>query len=778
MSLDFSQGGYENLFKDALLHGINLFCGAGFSVEAADCKDSKLPVGVDLLSELKKSFPAIQDYSNLPRACTKITKTDKQSFYSFLEKRFCVKSFNPAYMSLTKIKINNVYTTNIDDLFFKIFEMSENPFHLNDHSIQGDPYNDDLAVHYFPLHGCIRNDQTYVFGATEIASAFSQRGNEKSWKNLAIDAAKHPILFWGWNFDDAGPIEAMYGDENNIDNNPNRWVLLHNPSRETVDYIQSLKFNIILGDTMDMLKYISECVKSKADKIVPSQMDAETVRLLSSYKIPENNNKLTSYPIKKFFLEYTPRWSHIYSHAIPKTTHYKKIADSIASQKNTIVIGIRASGKTTLMMQLLVDYKTSKPKHILVAPSNEQVKTYIKLLNGKQSLLFIDDCFRDTNALISLFNEKNVQVVCFDREFNYECQYHKIQRYSFNVIDVTEILMEDAQSIIDIIPADLKSKNTGTKYFEKDPTILNLLAKNMKPMDFRFMPHFYQNDPIAAETFLMIAYVHSCGTPCSFDMVYSFLGDDNYTWEEMYDILNRTGDLLKDASSWFEQYNLVDSIQDYYQCRSRFLAEKIITSIPIGNQTFAKILMEFTKYVPQYKICLYDKFKRNAYDADFSTRAFPNINDGLKFYELCATKDNSEYIYQQAAIYFSRCGDYKNAFNWIEKAQNLSHYNRFSINSTYAKIYFDVNLHADQEQCKTALNILSDCCKNDKRKSIHFVTFAKCCLAYYKKYKSEEYLESALSFIKEGLDDTNLSLSQKNKYELRNLASELKVCLK
>ena len=101
MALDFSQGGYEHLFRDALLQGINLFCGAGFSVDAVDHKDSKLPVGADLLTELKSIFPIVKDYSNLPRACTKITKTDKQSFYSFLKSRFSVKDFDPAYMSLS-----------------------------------------------------------------------------------------------------------------------------------------------------------------------------------------------------------------------------------------------------------------------------------------------------------------------------------------------------------------------------------------------------------------------------------------------------------------------------------------------------------------------------------------------------------------------------------------------------------------------------------------------------------------------------------------------------
>lgn len=777
MPLDFSQDGYENLFKDALAHGINLFCGAGFSVEAVDHANTKLPVGDGLLAELKELFPMVQTYSNLSRACTKITKTDKQTFYAYLKNRFTVKEFDPAYLSLLKIKIRNIYTTNIDDLFFKIFEQSGKPLYLNDCSVNGESYKDAMSIQYFPLHGCVRNNSNYVFGATEIASAFSQRGNERSWRNLANDAAKHPILFWGWNFEDAGPIEAMYGDENNIDDNISRWVLLRNPSNEMIDYIKSLKFNIIIGDTVEMLEYISKFTEFTTEEETQEQMDEETANLLKFYEIPPNNEKLPSYPLKKYFLEYAPQWSHVYSHNIPKTTNYKKIADSIACGQNIIVMGIRASGKTTLMMQLLVDYETTRLKHMLVAPSIDQVRTYIKLLKGQRSLLFVDDCFRDTNAIIMLFNTSNIQVVCFDRDFNYERQYHKIQMYPFERIDVTEITMEDAQSIIDIIPTDLKRASTGTKYSEKDPTILNLLAKNLKAMNFKFMTHFYQNDAEAAKVFLMIAYVHACGTPCSFDMVYSFLGDDEYTWQEMFGVLDRVGGLIKEASDWFEQYDIMSGLQDYYQCRSRFLAEKIISSIPEGNKVFAEVLMDFTKYVPSYKICAYDKFKRSAYDADFAVRAFQEIEEGMEFYELCAEKDGSEYIYQQAALYFSRSGDYKNAFSWIEKARNLAHYNRFSIDSTYAKIYFDVNLKANQEQAEIALDILSDCCKNDKRKSIHFALFAKCCLAYHEEYGSKEYLTLALTYIDEGLDDKNLSLSQQNKRELHDLYAKLNKCI-
>lgn len=524
-----------------------------------------------------------------------------------------------------------------------------------------------------------------------------------------------------------------------------------------------------------MLAYISEFVKALPvdgeDKEEPT--DDKTIALLKRYQIPLNDKNLPSYPLRKFFLEYTPSWSHIYSGVIPKTTNYKKVNNSIASGSDTIVMGIRGAGKTTLMMHLLVNLSTDKLKHILIAPSIEQAQSYLKALNGKKSILFVDDCFRDTNALISLLRAKNVQVVAFDRDFNYERQFHQIKEFSFCPIDITEITQEDAQNIINIIPTELKRLGGGTKHFDKDPTILNLLAKNLKATNFKFIQDFCKKDWIAAKVFIMIAYVHSCGVPCSFDMVYSFLGDEKYSWPDMYDILDRAGGLIKDASDWFTEYSLEEALQDYYRCRSRYLAEKIIASIPYGSKIFAEVLEEFTTYVPAFKICQYDKFKRSAYDADLVCRAFPDLQKGTKFYELCLEKDGSEYIYQQAAIYFSRNKDYKSAFNWIEKARNLANYNRFSIDSTYAKIYFDVNLSTDQEQCRAALDILSECCKSDKRKSIHFSVFAKCCISYHKEYGGSEYLSMALGFIKEGLDDKNISLSKNNKLELRELQKEL-----
>ncbi len=105
---------------------------------------------------MKKEFQDIANYTKLPKACTKLIQTDKAALYTFLENRFSVKDFSDKYLNLLKINIKNVYTTNIDDLFFELYKKSDKLFYINDRSIKGEVYEDELAINYYPLHGCIR----------------------------------------------------------------------------------------------------------------------------------------------------------------------------------------------------------------------------------------------------------------------------------------------------------------------------------------------------------------------------------------------------------------------------------------------------------------------------------------------------------------------------------------------------------------------------------------------------------------------------------------------
>lgn len=235
--------------------------------------------------------------------------------------------------------------------------------------------------------------------------------------------------------------------------------------------------------------------------------------------------------------------------------------------------------------------------------------------------------------------------------------------------------------------------------------------------------------------------------------------------------------MIKEWSEYLSSFDLMANDQDYYQCRTRIFAEKILESLSKGDSLFANMLMKFVQDVPPYKICQYDKFKRSGYDADYAEKAFPDYEDGKKYYKECIGRDESEYIYQQAAIYFWRMGQKKEAFAWIEKARNMAHYNRFSIESTYAQFYFDANIQSDRVLAERALSILNECCLNDKRKAIHFAAFARRVLEFAQETADElsaEYIQKALAYIDEGLTSSKLALSQKTKWELIGYKTKLK----
>ena len=104
----------------------------------------------------------------------------------------------------------------------------------------------------------------------------------------------------------------------------------------------------------------------------------------------------------------------------------------------------------------------------------------------------------------------------------------------------------------------------------------------------------------------------------------------------------------------------------------------------------------------------------------------------------------------------------------------MTHYNRFSIDSTYAQLYFDANIETEAGQARAALEILGNCCQNDKRRAIHFVAFASRVKLFCQKYPKEAgetYVSLALSCIEEGLSGKGVSF--KNKQQLEQLKRDL-----
>lgn len=754
----------KHTFDKALRNGISLFLGSGFSVLSKDKEGTNLPCGNGLLENLKEKFPKIAAFNDLSKASTVLEKSiEKDEFKEYLTKRFTVKKYDKLYENIANISVKNIFSTNIDDLIFRIWENNDKSQKYINNTLNLGESNDGLAINYFPVHGCVLNqDKGYIFSNIKIASAYTSQ--DGSWESLKLTVSSAPILFWGWSFNDSDIIEAIYSSRGKmVDDNTRKWIVLHNPQEYEIEFYKSLNFSIIIADTEQLLRYFGE---------ITLETEANTagkIRLPKQYLVP-SAIKEASYPVESFFQGDIPRWSYIYSGQIIKTTHYKKIADLIHSEKDVIVIGIPASGKTTLLMQLASEIEVEKPKHILYTPTVEEVERYCKLVGNEKVTVFVDNCLNDYRAMLQLMKKNNIQVVGFERDNRYESIAYRLLEsgVKFELHDVSEVSEQDINRIINSIPRGMYSGKIAKL---NDNTIFEIIRKHTKNpvIADRFakvLVDLYEHDEKALELFLMISYVHSCGVPVSYDMIYSYLEEESY--HKVYSDIKNIGKLIIECYDqdfgFLGDFNLDD--QDYYKCRTRYLAELIIEKVPY-YKVMRSMLNKFVERVPMFKICRYDIFKSSAFDADIVTRYFTKYEDGIEFYKKCLEIEDSAFMYQQIALYASRKRKYSDAFRWIDKAKNCEKRNIFSIRNTHAIILFNANIGKENEDGSViatlhqSLEILKDCYKNDLRKGFHARIFGELVLKFYEVYGYDE-VEKYVDIANEWLDTEMASKSNGN----------------
>lgn len=766
----------KNTFDKVLKTGLSLFLGAGFSVLAKDKQKRNLPCGNDLLEEIKEQFPRVIAFNDLSKVSTVLEKSiEKGNFKNYLTNRFIVEEYDSLYDNLTRINTRNIFSTNIDDLIFKIWDNNnQSKYYINNTLSLGES-NHNWAINYYPVHGCVlNNEKDYIFSNIKIASAYSSQ--DGSWESLKLTVSSSPILFWGWSFNDSDIVEAIYsGREKMVDDNTRKWIVLFEPEEFEIEFYKSLNFSIIIASTSELLEYFGNV------KLENGQNKDNRIKIPSSYVVP-SVVKEASYPVTNFFEGDIPRWSYIFSGQIVKTHYYKKIADSIYGGKNIMVIGVPASGKTTLMMQLASGMDTEKQKHILYTPTIEEVRRYKKLVGKENVIVFVDNCLNDYYAILELACA-NIQVVGFERDNKYESIVHKLieNKFQYELYDISEIDEQDIARIVESIP---KSIYSGKMVSLKDKTIFEAIRKHTKVpvMEERFaiaLREMYTFDSKATELFLMISYVHSCGVPVSYDMIYSYLEEDDY--KKVYDDIKRVGKLITECYnqdfSFLAEVNLDD--QDYYKCRTRYLAELIIQKVP-NYKLMRKMLNRFVEKVPTFKICRYDLFKNAAFDADLVTRYFIDYEQGMEFYNKCLAIEDSAFIYQQIALYASRKRKYSDAFKWIDKAKNCVKSNIFSIRNTHAIILFNANINKENidgsiiATLHHSLEILQDCYKNDLRRGFHARIFGELIIKLYDTYgydEVEKYVETAIEWLQNEMTSKNNGNASINK--MRQIKKEI-----
>lgn len=745
----------ENLFRSNLNSGINLFIGAGFSIEAQNKHGENLLLGEQLAQQLSKKFGAPK--LDLPKVASIIESRDKEGLFDFLVEKFTVKTFDVKYNNLAEVAIKNIFTTNIDDLIFKIFQ-NRKEVYINDTTLQGPSFQDRKAIDYFPLHGCILNkEKPLVFTPLAIASSFSN--NSRLWEDLVKSIERCPTVFWGYGLNDTGVLESLNAVNVNGVARAEKWIVMHEENFDEEEYFKSLGFNIILATNQQLLDFIGNTLtRTYPDPI--SKRGASTFDLLGENFIPTNPANIAVRQIEDFYLGAAPSWSDIFRPDLYKTSHFRTIQNSIYSHKNTIVIGIPGSGKSTLMMQIAAFTEFKGHKILLEHPSFQRAENILKCLGNESAIIFIDNFTDDFNSFDLFNNRPNIKLVGFDREHNFEVISHLLDRDDYTIISVTTLSSSDIQEIYSRIPQRIKSKILKRKASEADelPSLfeflnLNLSLPSINERYNKLMESLEENDPILLEFLLLTSYVHYARTPLSFDMVYSFFSSEITSYKDVYEVRDRLGELLVD-----NPISLIeDDNQDYFSTRSTILSEVIIKQV--DSNVLKRVLNKFIEHLPPYKIVKYSTFKKRGYDKYIAVRAFRDWEEGKEYFERLIREDpKNPFLLQQGALYLSYKQRHTEAFYWIEKAKNMTNDSLLSIRNSHAIILFEANIKKEGQDVRSSLDlsmdILNKCYLEDKRKLYHAKKFAEQAIDYFKRFgddKSIEYLNLARNWVNDEL---------------------------
>lgn len=739
----------RNTLVANLKSGINLFVGAAFSIKAKDANGMYLPTGRDLLSELQEHVG--KGPEDLPRYCTVISRTHRQELYSYLTSRFRVKWYDTCYDNLNQINIKDIFSTNIDDLIPQVIH--KNPIrYINDKRTNG-AILDGKAINYLPLHGNVDSPEDgYVFSTAEIANTFHDNGH--SWQYLMQSIEQCPTLFLGYSVNDASTIQALTSSQTFENARKDMWILLYKQSEEDVEYYRALGFNIIKGDIKEFLDSIPKLLGTSAMR--KKQLGSPIESLLGANLIPKDDRNQIKRPIEDFFRGMPPTWSDIFRNVIHKTSHYKRIQESIFDSKHhTIIVGAPVSGKTTLAMQIGCFIQFDGYKFFLQDLSQSRAEYISKMIGSEKALVIVDN-FTDSEPAFTCFNKcPNVKLVGVDRTVNFGNVSHKFPTSKYEIINVTELSDEDIQSVYNSLPKEVRRDEILHRKRHRydvesiyEFVVQNITEESITNRYKQFIKNLDSNDFDVAEFLVLCAYMNRCRVPLTMDVAYSFYYDLGY--DEVIRIQKKLNDLLREDVN----VNMIEGGIEGYRPRSSHIAEAILRYS--SHETLADVFGNFINEVSKLKVCNYHIFRRWAFDKELMLKAFPKWEDGEKFYKEAFLYDGKNpFVLQQGALYLSDKRQYGKAFDWIDRAIMMTDNRHFSIRNSHAIILFDANYEVNTADAvgllDKSMDILQKCFKDDQRRLFHALTYAKQAIRYYKRLpksdRSMEYLKQARDWL-------------------------------
>ena len=741
----------ENTFLAAINSGFNFFVGSGFSTLAADKQGRPLPIGSQLCNELIDIF-GVPDGLNLAQIATILNSSHKAEFQSYLKERFTVGEFDTRYQVVERLPIRSIFTTNIDNLLHQIYKNGATSY-LNDLDIRGSTFSDRNAIDLITLHGCVLNDsRDLTFDATDLASAFAREPDR--WHCLVQALESAPTLFCGYSLADAGTLNSLHPSSSSGREISDKWIaVLPGTDEGTLQFFRALKFQIIECNISQLLEYF----QAHCRPVVAHRPESSTRELFPEWAIPDIGS-VPVRPIFGYFRGAPPTWYDVYSGQLSTTSHHARVRDVLNSGQHTLITGIPGSGKTTLVMQVLKDFPFTGHKLFCEAPTQEKANLILNRLDGSRALIGIDNFADDLDGVNTLINAPNVQVLGCDEIYWLEIVSHRLPRGKIQVIDVTDLSEEDTQAIVSRIPSDIRGAPSRVRQprTEQTPSIFEIVESNihLPTLSERYrqvLKNIGQQDIRLLEFLLVCAYVHSCRTPISVDMLFAFFRGTDISLGQLDAMRDRLLGIVVDYVG-----DLDDGAQNYYSPRSTLVSQAIIRQA--SPRQLKSVIVRFHNQVSSYRIHRYDVFRRRAFAHELMRGVFEDWEEGMTFYRDCYSKERSAYILQQGALYLSSKHRYQEAFQMIDESLSVSNRRIPSIRNSHAVILFEANIGRQEtdgivkQTLQESMEILKECYHYDQRKAYHAQVFADHSLRYdyrFGRSQAQGYLETALSWLRE-----------------------------
>lgn len=773
--------------------GLNLYLGAGFSVYAYNENDEPLPLGNKINERLIEQFElkTSRKYT-LSQTCQKIKKNNKDALERVLKDTYRVKSFENVYLNLNRLPIKNIITLNIDNLIEKIYEDKSSEKTVADSNITGSLEKNNV-INLYKLHGSV----TYPIGSDmsftdkELTDLFVRKPG--LFQTVSVKLASAPTLFWGTSFGDNNSLELICQSETNAKSELQKWIVVYpsDNAEEFIEDLEDLDFNIIVADTKELIEYLCSLSFATQEKVHKYIYKEYRTKFPTNFICKELKNASVRRPVMDFFSGAEPVISDILSYNVKHTSYFNQCIQTILSKRITLITGIPGCGKSTLLMQLAFCDELDGRKFWFSSMLKEEAEKLVKLVkDDKNVTVFFDNLYSNVEAFEILKAGNNIRLVLAERALNYEYVKKFLSISSDSIVDISNLNPNDIQNICasmnkssrDAMQLMKKNENISLLeivfYVSTNSQIKERITGYIKDLEC-FKDEHLKIDLL--ELYTLVNYTSSCNIPITMDMLYFYFSDMIDSYEDIIYALEKMNKIIVETS---DENLKVDNSQNYLMMRSKLFAERSISLIP--SKVFANVLNRFLDRVNPHIIYRYDIFKKKAYDADFTGRAFSK-EAGIKFYDRLLLQNKNPYVRHQYAIFLQRKNDINLAWEQIDRAYTECQKKIFSIANTHAIIMFEKNMAVEAEvendlriqknTIERSFTTLEYCMSQDVRVSYHALTYARNAIRYYEKFGKDDfsnrYIECAIEQLQAILESKEY-LYRPAQREMNNLYIELR----